>query len=345
MTMTSLNMADMAATEMMIRRLLVSDDPALAPLYQMMQYHLGWLTEGFAPQTAVVGGKRLRPRICLLCCAGAGGDPARAVPAAAAIELLHNFTLIHDDIQDGSSHRHHQRTVWHLWGMPQAITVGDGMYALAHEALLLLTEHGVPAAMTVVLAREFNATVLRICEGQYQDIGFEARWDITGRDYLQMIGGKTAALFAFSARAGALLGGADKRRANVYADLGTAIGLGFQLRDDLLGIWGAAAVTGKPAADDIRRRKKSLPVILLHERLDPAGRAQLETLYAPDEVAPDDVATVMSLLIAAGVHGECQERVARYHADAVTLLHATGATGEARDTLAALIEAMAVREA
>ncbi len=336
---------DMTATETMIRRLLVSDDPALAPLYQMMQYHLGWLTNTFASQTAAIGGKRLRPRICLLCCAAAGGDVTRAVPAAAAIELLHNFTLIHDDIQDGSSHRHHQRTVWHIWGMPQAITVGDGMYALAHEALLLLTERGVPAAMTVALAREFNATVLRICEGQYQDIGFESRWDITGRDYLQMIGGKTAALFAFSARAGAQLGGVDDRRARVYADLGTAIGLGFQLRDDLLGIWGAADVTGKPAADDIRRRKKSLPVILLHERLDPANRARLETLYAQDEVAPDGIATVMHLLDAVDVHSECQECVARYHADAVTLLDATGATGEARDILAALIEAMAVREA
>jgi len=335
---------DMTATETMIRRLLVSDDPALAPLYQMMQYHLGWLTESFAPQTAAIGGKRLRPRICLLCCAGAGSDPARAVPAAAAIELLHNFTLIHDDIQDGSTHRHHQRTVWHLWGMPQAITVGDGMYALAHEALLLLAESGVPAAMVVSLAREFNATVLRICEGQYQDIGFESRWDIMGRDYLQMIGGKTAALFAFAARAGALLGGADERQVGIYADLGTAIGLGFQLRDDLLGIWGAADVTGKPAADDIRRRKKSLPVILLRERLDLAGRTQLETLYARDEVAPDGVATVIGLLDAGGVHRECQERVARYHADAVTLLDATGATGDARDTLSALIEAMAVRE-
>jgi len=342
MTMTY---PDIAATEAAMRHLLVSDDPAFAPLYGMMQYHLGWLHEDFTPRGALTGGKRLRPRICLLCCAAAGGDAGRAISAAAAIELLHNFTLIHDDIQDGSSHRHHQGTVWHIWGMPQAITVGDGMYAIAHEALLTLTETGVPAAAVVALAREFNATVLRICEGQYQDIGFENRWDITGEDYLQMIGGKTAALFAFSTRAGALIGGADAQRAGIYADLGTAIGLGFQLRDDLLGIWGAASVTGKPEADDIRRRKKSLPVILLHEGLNADDRAALEALYARDEIAPDGVATVIAQLDRASVRAACEALVTRFHADAVTLLDATGATGTARDTLAALIEAMAVREA
>ncbi len=327
-----------------MRRALACDDPALAPLYGMMRYHLGWNTADFAPDDAKTG-KRLRPRMCLLACAAAGGDPARAVPVAAAIEFLHNFTLIHDDIQDDSLYRHNRRTVWSVWGMPQAINAGDGMYAVAHEALFGLVEAGVPARTVVSLAREFDATVLRICEGQFQDIGFEARWDISGADYVQMIGGKSAAIFAYAAHAGAMLAGADDRRAAAFGAFGRVFGLGFQVRDDLLGIWGSQAQTGKPEADDIRRRKKSLPVILLHERAEEAERNYLESLYARDEVAPGDVRRVVALLNDAGVHDECQATVDRYHADAAALLDAAGASGPARDALADLVAAMAVREA
>lgn len=336
--------ADIAAVEAAMRRALACDDPALDPLYGMMRYHMGWNTAEFAPDYAPTG-KRLRPRLCLLACEAAGGDPARAVPVAAAIEFLHNFTLIHDDIQDDSRYRHHRRTVWSIWGMPQAINAGDGMYAVAHETLLGLVEVGVAAADVVALLRGFDAAVLRIVEGQVQDIGFETRWDITGDDYVKMIGGKTAAIFAYAARAGAVVAGTGAGRADTYAALGAAFGLGFQVRDDLLGIWGTQAQTGKPEADDIRRRKKSLPVILLHERAEAAERGYLESLYSRDEVAPEDVRRVIALLNDAGVRDDCQEAVNRYHADAVSLLDATGATGPARDTLAALIGAMAMRDA
>jgi geranylgeranyl diphosphate synthase type I len=336
--------AAISAVEREIRRYLDTDDPALAPLYGMMRYHMGWATTDFAPARGT-GGKRLRPLLCLLCCAAAGGDPERAVPAAAAIELLHNFTLVHDDIQDNSAYRHHRRTVWSIWGMAQGINVGDGMHAIAHRALLALRDRGVPADRVLDLTMGFDETVLRICEGQVLDVGFETRWDITAADYLAMIGGKTAAIFAYAARAGAVLADAEPGRIRAFERFGLALGLGFQVRDDLLGIWGDRAVTGKETADDIRRRKKSLPIIMLHEHAREVDRIYLEALYAGEEVALGEIATVITMLDTAGVHDVCQETVERYHIEAAAVLNAARASGPAAATLAGLIETMASRVA
>lgn len=336
--------AAIAAVEREIGQYLEQNDAAVAPLFGMMRYHMGWATAEFAPERARTG-KRLRPLLCLLCCAAAGGDPDHATPAAAAIELLHNFTLVHDDIQDNSMYRHNRRTVWSIWGMAQGINVGDGMHAIAHRALLGLRERGAPAERVLALTAGFDETVLRICEGQVQDIGFESRWDITAADYRAMIGGKTAAIFAYAARAGATLAGAPPERVVTYERFGLALGLGFQIRDDLLGIWGDTAVTGKPTADDIRRRKKSLPIIMLHERASETDRAYLERCYAGDEVAAGDIATVMRMLDAAGVHDGCQEIVERYHSEAAALLNSAEPVGPAATVLAGLIETMAGRDA
>ncbi|MCA1723556.1 MAG: polyprenyl synthetase family protein, partial [Thermomicrobia bacterium] len=164
--------AAIASVETVMLAALQTQTPALSSLYGMMRYHLGWATPDFLLDRAN-GGKRLRPLVCLLCCAAAGGDPARAVPAAAAIELVHNFTLVHDDIQDNSAFRRHRRTVWSIWGMAQGINVGDGMHAIAHQVLLGLRERGVSADDLLDVMAGFDATVLRICEGQFLDIGFE----------------------------------------------------------------------------------------------------------------------------------------------------------------------------
>jgi geranylgeranyl diphosphate synthase type I len=267
------------------------------------------------------------------------------MPAAAAIELVHNFTLVHDDIQDTSAYRRHRRTVWSIWGLAQGINVGDGMYAIAHQTLLGLRERGIAADTVLDLMTGFDATVLRICEGQFLDIGFESRWDITADDYLAMIGGKTAAIFAYAARAGALLAGADAERVAAFERFGMAIGLGFQVRDDLLGIWGDPAITGKDAADDIRRRKKSLPIIMLHEHASERDRRYLESLYAGEEVATGDVATVVQMLDAAGIHDACQESVEKYHLNAAALLNASRVSGAAGAALGGLVERMVARDA
>ena len=232
---------------------------------------------------AVDRGKRMRPAVALLAAGAAGGDPRAAAPVAAAMELLHNFTLIHDDIQDESPTRRHRPTVWSLWGVGQAINAGDALFAAAHLPLYRLASSGVSArARRCVSLEAFDRMTIAIVEGQTLDLAFEARPDVSPGEYLEMIAGKTAAIVRFAAWAGALLGGADEAAASRWAEFGLALGLGFQVRDDLLGIWGAQEATGKAPADDVRRRKQSLPILILRERLDDdrAGGAEPPLLRA-----------------------------------------------------------------
>ena len=308
--------------------------------YGMIRYHLGWADAGYQPARSDAG-KRMRPAICLLACVASGGNADRAVPTAAAIELLHNFTLIHDDIQDRSLTRRHRATVWALWGDAQAINAGDALFAVSQLALLETATRGVAPETTLRIARELNQTALRIVEGQTLDLNFEGRWDITTEDYLAMIGRKTAAIVAFAAWSGALLGGGD---AAAFAEFGRLLGLGFQVRDDALGIWGRADVTGKPTADDIRRRKKTFPIVALASAATPSDLATLHAIYAGAEVGESDVAVVLELLDRYGIPAVVQDTVDWYHAEARAALAAAAPPSTARDELAGLLDRLARRD-
>lgn len=299
--------------------------PALAGFYGMLRYHLGWVDEHFAPAHAN-SGKRLRPLLLLRVAEALGADPIGAIPAAAAVELLHNFTLVHDDVQDESSHRRHRETVWRRWGAAQAINVGDALYALAHTTLYTLAQppYDHPAAQVLAIARDFDRTARAIVEGQYLDLAQEGQWGGGTARYLATIEGKTAAIMAFAARTGATLAGADAPTSEALARFGLALGLAFQVRDDILGIWGASEATGKPAADDIRRRKQSLPLVMLDERAAPATRATLRALYDAPLRDERDIARVLALLDAAGIAARCQALVTRYHDEARAALAALG---------------------
>ena len=243
-----------------LRELLTRDDPAVAAHYQMMCYHFGWVDEHLRPAYTPAG-KRLRPLLCLLACAEVGGDPLQAMPAAVAIELLHNFSLIHDDIEDGDETRRHRPTVWKVWGVPQAINTGDAMYTLAYRALQRLQQRGVSPETTLQVLDLFTRTCLQLTEGQYLDMRFETCETVTEAEYMRMIHGKTASLVGASVAIGGLVGGAPASVSGALRRFGEAVGLTFQVQDDLLGIWGDPAVTGKPAGNDLLRRKKSLPVV------------------------------------------------------------------------------------
>lgn len=318
----------------------------LHDFYGMTRYHLGWADANFAPAQMPTG-KRLRPLLLLRCVEACGGDPALAAPAAAAVELLHNFTLVHDDVQDESAHRHHRETIWHRWGTAAAINVGDALYAVAHDALYALADApaNIPAVRVLSLARDFDRMALRIVEGQHLDLSHEGHWDGGEARYLEMVAGKTAAIMAFAARAGATIAGADDAMIAACDEFGLTLGLAFQIHDDSLGIWGAQEITGKPVADDIRRRKQSLPIVALDERADEATRAELRRLYVG--AAPLDdaaVASIMELLDRYEIIDYCTSRADEYHARtrlALDRLAAGGAAiGGLRDFLA-LLEARA----
>ena len=318
-----------------------------APLLAGMGwYHLGYIDRDFAraPEGAVDRGKRIRPALALLCCAAAGGDPEDAAPLAAAIELLHNFTLVHDDIQDQSPTRRHRETVWTLWGIPQAINAGDALFAAAHLALYRLGDRGVSSDSILRLAAEFDRMTIAIVAGQVLDLQFETRSDVTPDDYLRMIGGKTAAIVRYAAWAGALIGGASDA-AERFGEFGRALGLGFQIQDDLLGVWGSSAETGKAAADDIRRKKQSLPILLLRERAHGEDAAELARLYAAPEIDPDGIRRVLALLERYHVRREVERHVRTYHDEANAALETAviRAPLSAAGALFALVESLSAR--
>jgi geranylgeranyl diphosphate synthase type I len=346
------SLPDLAQTEFdqlidaaMTTALAALDGPA--PLVDgMARYHLGQVDAGFAPNPDERGarGKRMRPAIALLTCKAAGGAMETAAPLAAAVELLHNFTLVHDDIQDQSPTRRHRPTVWSIWGIAQAINAGDALFAAAHIALYQLRNKGIADRLILTLSDAFDRMTLAIVAGQALDLQFEERDDVSPADYLTMIAGKTAAIVRYAAWAGALLAGADDERAAGFGAFGQALGIGFQIRDDILGIWGTASDTGKEA-DDIRRRKQSLPILILRNRAHAADGADLRALYSRPEINDQGAARVRELLAKYGVRDIVERQVAEYHDQARTaLLAAAGPEpAAARDRLLAMVDTLALR--
>lgn len=317
--------------------ILANDEPAVAAHYGMMRYHMGWVNQQFQPDPAP-SGKRLRPMLCLLACSEVGGDPMQALPAAASLEILHNFSLIHDDIEDGDEMRRHRPTVWKVWGAPQAINAGDGMFALAFAAMQRLSERGVAPAVSLAALRIFTQMCLDLTEGQHLDMGFEQRQRVSVGEYMRMIQGKTAALVGASVEIGALVGGASVSQSGALQRFGQAIGLAFQIQDDILGIWGDPAVTGKAAGNDILRRKKSLPILYA------INHAQVgERLAALFDDATFDAARLdeaLDLLEQAGTRAFAEQQMRSQNDRGVAALHE--ALGERADgsALLALTESL-----
>jgi geranylgeranyl diphosphate synthase type I len=321
MTRTSpaLDIASLIAdTEAEIVRLVQDRDPTTHGLYEMVRYHLALDGSGAS------GGKRMRPLLGLLAYASIAGDHRAALPGAAAVELGHNFSLVHDDIEDGDTERRHRPTLWALHGIPQAINTGDALFSLSRIALHRLTDLGFSDAKVLRLMRLYDETCLALCEGQYIDIRTSEQDEIMSVElYFDMIGRKTAALIAASIEAGALLATDDETVIRRYRNFGWALGLAFQLNDDLLGIWGAEQATGK-APTDVANRKKTLPVIYAFEHAAGPDRARLDELYAMDPPTDGDVAEIVTLLDRVGARDYTRGRARGYRDEALAELDAAG---------------------
>ncbi len=298
----------------------------VARFYQMQEYQLGWRDELLQP-ASFDPGKLLRPQLALLACRAAGGDPRLALPLAAGIQLIHDFSLIHDDIEDNSDTRRGRPTVWKVWGLAQGINTGDGMFVVAHLALHRLVDVGVPPEVALEVLRRFDQTILTICEGQFLDISYEGNLAIGEADYLSMISRKTAALVAAAAGLGAIIGGGDAATSKALFDFGQSMGLAFQIQDDVLGIWGDPEVTGKPFAADLYRRKLSLPVIRALAASD--SREQLAALYRQPEMSDADVRTALDILDQVGARGYTEGVAETYHQQSLAALNSVRANDTA----------------
>jgi geranylgeranyl diphosphate synthase, type I len=317
--------AHIAAIDEEIRSLLHAADPALQPFYGMMLYHLG-LDAGRA------SGKRLRPLLCTLIFEAMTGDPRQALPAAAAIELLHNFTLIHDDIEDQDPARHHRPTVWRVWGVPQAINAGDGMFAMSRLAAQRL--RGLPPSRVLAFAGLLDEACVRVCEGQFLDISFETRTDVTTARYRGMVAKKTGALFSVAAQGAAVLASDDPAVRDALARFGDAFGDAFQAHDDLLGIWASTERTGKVEMNDLTKRKKTLPVVLAFERAPAKLRERLTALFAPSAPLPqENVEGIREILDGLGVRDVIEAEIAASRSRALHVLRGIAPISAARDAL------------
>ncbi len=312
-------------------------DSRSSPLYNMMRYHFGWIDREGRPARGD-SGKALRPALCLFSCEAAGGDYRNALPAAAALELLHNFSLIHDDIQDDDRERRHRPTVWAVWGKPQAINAGTAMRILAGEALFRLPEETVPPAKRMALCRLLDETTLKLIEGQYLDISFEKRFDIGIADYLTMISGKTAALISAAMETGARLGTNNEYLINVFGGAGRKLGLAFQVRDDILGIWGDERETGKPAGSDIRRHKKSFPVVYSLDNLGGRDKQELISLYQDPSMDDSAVRRVLAIFDSVDARTGAQKMVDSYCEAAVKEFNSLKIASKYKQDLSGLVQ-------
>ena len=328
--------------EQALRDTLLTPCSELELHYGMMHYHLGWVDENLAPVKGG-SGKRLRPLLCLLVTEAAGGTMERAMPAAVALELLHNFSLVHDDIEDNSVTRRGRTSVWKVWGIPQAINVGDGLFAVTRLALVGLAERGVPSALALEAIRAFDAACVALTEGQFLDMSFEERVDVALDEYLQMIQGKTAALISAASCLGALIAGAPPAAVAHYARFGKYLGLAFQIQDDWLGVWGEEAVTGKPVGDDIRERKKNYPVVYALERLLAAGDSRLSDLYRRDNMDETTVRQVLNILDQVDAEKRTLEAAREYYDQALAALAETGIQNQTQTWLVEVANALLSR--
>jgi geranylgeranyl diphosphate synthase type I len=275
---------------------------------KVSEYHLGWTQADGAPDSAM--GKTIRPAFTLLAAQLVGDPDGSPLPvrAAAAVELVHNFSLLHDDLMDGDTARRHRPTAWTVFGRSQALLAGDAMLTLA---LGMMLESSAPQAASV--ARTLADTVRVLIAGQAADLGFEQRMDVTLEECLLMEEGKTGALLSCAAAVGAQAVGAPHATVERLSVFGSELGMAFQLTDDLLGLWGDPEVTGKPVLADLRARKKSVPVV--HALTSDVPEAQrLRDLYAaPTPLTDEQVREAADLVESTGsqkwARAECQRRL------------------------------------
>ncbi|MDX6243514.1 MAG: geranylgeranyl diphosphate synthase, type [Frankiales bacterium] len=301
-------------------------------------YHLGWSDADGRPADGG-GGKSLRPALALLS-AQATGEPAEVgVPGAVAVELVHNFSLLHDDLMDGDVTRRHRPTVWSLWGAPSAILVGDALMVLAQQVLLDVPgERGRAAAALLA-----NAT-RRLIRGQVDDVRFEGKPDVSLAQCRDMAAGKTGALMGASTALGAVLAGAPERTVRALQGFGEEVGMAFQLIDDVLGIWGDPEATGKPVLSDLRSRKNSLPVSYVLSRRDHYA-LELTAWLADRDCADEARLWVIAALVEAAGGREWAEQEARRRLDrSERLLRAADVTPAVVDELVALGRFIVSRE-
>jgi geranylgeranyl diphosphate synthase, type I len=317
-------------------KITIEERGVTAPVFrEMIFHHFGWSSDG-DPRIQSKG-KRIRPLITMLVAKALGGNDFFARNVGIALELMHNFTIVHDDIMDQSLERRHRPTVWSLWGSSQAINAGDGLFALSYLGVLNLEDQNsdIPPKTILKIIKSLTVACLDTVEGQILDIGFESKNDVMVEECIKMISNKSGSLISCSAQCGALISTDDKSTIENYTEFGRNLGIAFQIRDDYLGIWGDESVTGKTSGIDIIERKKSLPIIwALNQKSDQTKI--IRSIYAQDQINIEDVSTVTNILTDLGSDKYTIELATQYYDKALEYLHKTNIKNKWQDTIVML---------
>ena len=301
-------------------------------LYDMLRYCMGW-SDAYGVPLETKKGKGIRPSLCLFTCDALGGDIEKALPAAVSLELIHNFSLIHDEIQDSDEIRHHRPTLWNVWGIPKALVAGNVMRVLADKSMSTMpSDH---SKLLTVSSSIVSEACLEMIEGQYMDISFEGGDGISVDQYMKMISHKTGALLRSSVHIGAVIGSRGGRVADIFREIGIKLGFMFQIRDDILGTWGETTSTGKSVGSDIRRKKNTLPII--HARKTQPYQEEISELYSLEFIEDRHVDRVLDILDATKAGHYCQGLVEDYALEVSKDIQDIGFSKNSREEFQALV--------
>jgi geranylgeranyl diphosphate synthase, type I len=318
-----------------------------APIFwQQAHEHFDWAypdarasNQGFSS-----AGKRIRPLLMALVARSLSATYEHVIPAAIGLEVIHNFTLIHDDIMDESLERRHRPTIWSRYGIAQAINTGDGLYSIGILSSLNLVENGVSAEKALRASQILMTACLDTVQGQALDLQFEERNDISPEEYLTMIRLKTGRFIETATQLGALLSSDDPVIIEHYANFGKYLGWAFQMWDDYLGIWGDPDVIGKSATSDIEQKKKSYPITLAFANASDNELRHLQAMYSKERLEEDDVAQVLGVLDILGIREKTESYVDEYHEKAMNALNALALDNEDYANLKKLAQFIIQRE-
>lgn len=313
-----------------------------SPLYNVLRYSLGWSEIDGSPRKDTAG-KSIRPMLCLFACEANRTSARTVLPAALGLEFIHHFSLIHDDIQDRDEIRHHRPTLWSVWGNPKALVAGNALRTIADSCLWQLVDEGVDSHKALFVSRLLTNAYLDMIEGQYMDIEFEGRSNISISDYIKMISKKTGTLIKCSMHVGALVSEANSETVRAFKNCGRSLGLAFQIKDDELGIWGHEKATGKPTGSDIRRKKNSLP--LVYTRLQATGKNRniLEKTYAKETLDAADVNHVLEVMDSVKAKTFSENLMAEYCEKGLQSLADIEVSDKARTEIEELVHFLLVR--
>ncbi len=313
------------------------------PLYNLMEYQLGWRDETGTTLDVPIWQPRLHPGLCLLACQALGGNPEKAIPVAAAVELVYQFTQVHADIQDGRHIRYNRPTVCRLWGSSQAINTGDGLHAMGTLLQMRLRGRDVAADDTLRSVHILDTACLRMCEGLYQDLRYRECKEITPDDYLKMAREKTGALMGCALELGAMAATAPTAVSQAFKRFGEDMGIAFQIQEDIQLLWGEP-LSGVAAGVDVLNTKKVFPIVQAMDKAPLGQKRDLEGLLVERVLEPSDLERLKDLLDAMGARVNAQQEAQRIYDEAVGHLAEAELPSSSQEELREVARWLALRE-